>query len=510
MGSTWTDRVSRGTMQYGMKPLAIACFFVLVAHLWTLLFQHVIAYPFLFLFFGAVMGAAWFGGIISGFIAVALSTILVDYFLVPPLFSMSVAPPSRSFMVAFVVCACAMSLVSSARRRGENSIRDARDQLETKLLTGAAELKHSFLQLRESERRLRSLSEAIPQQMWSADAHGSIYYCNQHLLNYVGGAKERMLGETFFSVLHPVDEPLLRKTWRAAMDAETVFESETRIRGADGIYRWFLIRGLPQFTEAGTLVQWYGIHIDIEQLHRAQQGLTFAHDELSRLSRTTSMGELAASIAHELNQPLTAVVTHAYACREWLHSTPPNTEKATATAEKIVQESTRASAVVARVRAMFRKDAHFREPTDLNRLIQELIPLVRDEAVRRNVSIRVELALDLPSVEADPVQMQQVLLNLVMNGMDAMQETAGPRELIIRSERRGAEEVLIAVEDRGVGLTAEIAARMFQPFFSTKPEGTGMGLAICRSIIEAHDGHIWAVEPEQGGAIFQFTLRVRP
>lgn len=234
-----------------------------------------------------------------------------------------------------------------------------------------------------------------------------------------------------------------------------------------------------------------------------------AQDDLTRLLRTLSMAEMAASIAHELNQPLTAVVTHAYACREWLQSEPANLEKASATAEKIVQESTRASVVVSRVRALFRKEAQVRELASINRLIRELARLLRDEAIRRDVSIRLELTDDLPQLEMDPVQIQQVLLNLAINGMDAMTRVAAPRELIIRSKKHGDGEILVVVEDHGSGIAPAIASRMFEPFFSTKPDGTGMGLAICRSIIEAHDGRLWAEDSKQGGAILQFTVRAQ-
>jgi len=353
------------------------------------------------------------------------------------------------------------------------------------------------------------LTEAIPQQMWSADADGKIEYCNQHLIDYIGSPVEGLLGEAFFSFLHPVDERLFRQVWRSALTEGKQFEVEVRVLGADGTYRWFLIRSTPQHSVSGQILRWYGIHIDIEQQYRAQQGLLVAQDQLSRLSRTLSLGELAASIAHELNQPLTALATHAYACREWLHASPANIEKATSTADKIVQESTRAGAVVARVRALFRKDATIRESVDLNCLIADLVRLLRDEMIRRNTSIKLVLAQDLPKVEMDPIQIQQVLLNLITNGMDAMADTSSPRELKIRSEIGVENEVRVTVEDRGTGLTPEAALRMFEPFFSTKPQGTGMGLAICRSIIEAHDGRIWAAESAGSGAIFHFTIRVQ-
>jgi signal transduction histidine kinase len=174
-----------------------------------------------------------------------------------------------------------------------------------------------------------------------------------------------------------------------------------------------------------------------------------------------------------------------------------------------VQESTRASAVVSRVRALFREEPQVREVVDVNRLIHELVRLLRDEAIRRDVTIKLVLCGDLPRVEADTVQIQQVLLNLAMNGMDAMMDVSVQRELTIRSEKHGDGGVLVAVEDHGTGVAPELAARIFEPFFSTKPHGTGMGLAICRSVAEAHDGRLWAVNSASGGAIFSFTMRAR-
>jgi PAS domain S-box-containing protein len=502
-------RLSSWPMEYAIRPCSIATIFVLVAFLWTLLLQHVIAYPFVFLFFGAIMGSAWFGGAIAGIFAVVLSTLVVSYFFIPPLYSMSVARDSQSFLAAFVVCAIAITIVSSARKRAESAIRSARDQLEEKIQERTAELQRSNLAIRERERQLRLLTEAIPQQIWRADATGRIEYCNQHLCEYTGKSMDELLGETFFGVLHPEDRSLFLHDWHAALESGGRFDAETRVRSFDGKYRWFLVRSIPQRSTAGEIARWYGIHIDIEEQRRIQQNLLLAQDDLSRLSRTLSMAELAASIAHELNQPLTALVTHAYACREWLRSEPANLEKASATAEKIVQESTRAGVVVSRVRALFRKDALVRETTDVNHLIQELTRLLRDEAIRRDVSIRLILAGNLHRIRIDPVQIQQVLLNLALNGMDAMKQVARPRELIIRSSSGSEGEILVAVEDHGSGIAPEVAERMFEPFFTTKPEGTGMGLAICRSIIEAHDGRLWAENSPRGGAIIQFTVRAQ-
>jgi PAS domain S-box-containing protein len=510
MAAAKANQLSRRLLEHSLKPLAIAVCFVLVALLWTFPLQHVIAYPFVFLFFGAIMGSAWFGGMTAGFLAVAASSFLIGYFFIPPYFSFDIAKESQSFFAAFILCAIAITVVSSARKRTENAIRHARDELETKVQARTADLVQSNREIQESERQLRLLTEAIPQQIWRADAAGRIEHCNQHLRDYIGNTMDDLAGEAFFRILHPEDAPLYLQGWRDALAMGNRFEEEARVRGADGVYRWFLARSIPQRSEDGRIARWYGIHIDIEEQYRAQQNLILAQEDLSRLSRTTSMAEMAASIAHELNQPLTAVVTHAYACREWLRGEPVNMEKAATTAEKIVQESARASSVVSRVRALFRKDNQVRDPEDINRLIQDLVRVLRDEAIRREITIRLDLASDLPWLKMDQIQIQQVMRNLVMNAMEAMAQTNAPRRLEVRSTKHGDDGILVMVEDAGPGVAVDIAPRIFEPFFTTKPEGTGMGLAICRSIVEAHDGRLWVENSPGGGAIFQFTIRAQP
>ena len=507
MTSAEAGKISGWSMEYGLKPLAIAFCFVLVALLWTFPLQHVMAYPFVFLFFGAIMGSAWFGGAISGLIAVVLSSFVINFFFIPPLYSITVAKEFRTFLAAFILCAFAIAIVSSARKRAENAARIARDQLEAKVRERTAELETSNLEIKESERQLRILTEAIPQQIWRADADGRIEYCNQHLRDYIGGEDHALLGHSFFDVLHPQDEPLFRQGWTAAIFSAGTFEIEARVRSLDGEYRWFLIRSLPQLFEDGRIARWYGIHIDIEELHRAQQSLQVAQENISRLSRTLSMAEMGASIAHELNQPLAALVNDAHACRRWLNNEPVNLQRAVDTTERIVRECTRASAVVSRVRSLFTKGEYVREPTDLNALIRDLTRLMRDDAIRYRVSFKLNLSERIPRLEIDAVQIRQVLLNLAKNGIEAMVASDGIRVLEISSEMQTPEEVMVTVKDSGVGLDEETKGRIFEPFFTTKPEGTGMGLSICRSIIEAHLGRIWA-EPLSRGTAFHFTLRL--
>lgn len=506
--SRWrSGNTSELAFEYGLKPAGIAVVFVLVALLWTFPLQHWIDYPFVFLFFGAIMGSAWFGGSIAGLIAVVLSSLLVTYFFIPPLYSISVATESQSFLAAFILFAITMSFVSSARKRAETQVKQARDLLEQRVKERTAELEFSNREILRNERELRLLTEAIPQQIWRADANGSIEYVNQNLREYLGSPEEALQGDGLFRALDDRDAYVVRDTWEQALQTGTPFEVQARVLNANKESRWFLIRAFPQRSEEGAIVRWYGLHIDIEDREREQQSLTARQERLSRLSRDLSMSEVAVSIAHELNQPMTALVTHAYACREWATSSPPNLEKVSATAEKIVQESTRASAVVKRVRSLFSQDEPVRVATDLNRLIRDSARLLRDDAARRGVRVELDLADQLPSIEMDPVQIQQVIFNLSKNAIEAMAESSRERVLGISSRKPSDHEVLVTVNDTGPGIAAEHASSVFEPFFSTKKNGTGIGLAICRSIVEAHSGRIFAHNNAPHGATLQFTIR---
>lgn len=500
------DRISRWLNEYAAKPLAVSAFFVLLALLWTFPLQHVIAYPFVFLFFGAIMGSAWFGGYIAGSMAVVMSSLLIAFFFMPPLYSMSIGREFRSYEGAFIVCAIAITMVSSARKKSDVAIRTSRDELELRVRERTAELQCSNAELAERERQLRLLTEAIPQQIWRTDAQGEIEYCNRNLVDFVGRDTNELRGESFFGILHPEDAALFKERWTEARATCARFEMQARVKSQAGPYRWFLIRGNPQLNTEGRVQCWYGVHIDIEEQQRAQYSLAVAQDNLLGLSRTLTMAEMAASIAHELNQPLTALMTDAHACRRWLLAQPANLDRAMATAERIVRECTRASAVVSRVRSLFNRNETQRETTDLNSLIRDLVKILRDESLRHEVLVRLRLSDCLPHIAVDPVQIQQVLLNLTINGMEAMSGQIGLRELEISTELCNGREVVVTVMDHGTGLSEQAKAKMFEPFFTTKREGTGMGLAICRSIIEAHDGRIWADSLPAGTAV-HFALR---
>jgi signal transduction histidine kinase len=246
-----------------------------------------------------------------------------------------------------------------------------------------------------------------------------------------------------------------------------------------------------------------------ERLRASEQRFLDAQMELAHVTRVTTLGELAASIAHEVSQPLAAVVNAAAACRRWLDGGTPNLDEARQTVDWIANEGNRAGEVIRRVRSLANKTDIEKVPLDVNDVIREVIALVQRELISHQVSLQTELALNLPTILGDRVQLQQVIINLVMNGIEAMQSvTDRPRKLGIRSDLDETHRVLVSVMDCGVGISAEDADRLFNAFFTTKSSGMGMGLSICRSIVEAHGGRLWATANVPHGATFQFTLPV--
>jgi C4-dicarboxylate-specific signal transduction histidine kinase len=246
---------------------------------------------------------------------------------------------------------------------------------------------------------------------------------------------------------------------------------------------------------------------EMAERRRAEEAYREAQAELARVTRMSALGTLAASISHEVNQPLAAVVTNADACAVWLSSEPPNLEEVRAAVDCIAREGTRASDVVRRIRSMFTKTTPERVIVQVNDVIREVVALVQTEVAKHEVTLRTELADDLPAAMGDRVQLQQVMANLVLNGIEAMSTvTDRPRELVIRSEVRDGEELLVAVQDSGVGIDSKNQKRIFDAFFTTKSQGMGMGLSISHSIVEAHCGRLWASANEGHGATLQFTL----
>jgi C4-dicarboxylate-specific signal transduction histidine kinase len=307
------------------------------------------------------------------------------------------------------------------------------------------------------------------------------------------------------TLVHPDDAGRVLETARQSFASGAPFSTKYRTRRADGVYRWVDARSEPMRDECGAISHWYAISIDIEEEVQAQEVLLQAHAKLTQATRAASLSELAASIAHEVNQPLAAIVADALACQRWLSAEPPNLERAKTTVERLVRDVNSAADVVRRIRALFNQSMKKRTSAKLNAVVAEAGSLMTEEATRRRVRMDIEIEPELPPVAFDRVQIQQVLVNLMRNGMEAMDLARDDRVLGLRVRRQG-DMIETEISDRGHGI--EFPDKVFEPFFTTKEHGMGMGLAICRSIVESHGGRLWGERNEPYGARFLFTLPV--
>jgi len=306
--------------------------------------------------------------------------------------------------------------------------------------------------------------------------------------------------------IHPGDRAKWQGTIDRAIDEKSDYEMEYRILLPSGNVKYIQTVGHPVLNAAGDLVQFVGSATDLTERRQAEEALRQAQADLARVNRVTTMGELTASLAHEVNQPIAAASTNANTCLRWLAGDTPNIEEARAAAMRIVKDGKRAAEIISRIRQLFKKGTSGRELVDTNEVIQEMIVLLRGEAMRYSILVRTELEADTPRVMGDRVQLQQVLMNLMLNGIEAMKDVDGTRELVIKSQRAENEQVQVSVSDTGVGLPQQQADQIFKAFFTTKLQGTGMGLSISRSIVESHGGRLWAAENSPRGASFHFTL----
>jgi PAS domain S-box-containing protein len=311
--------------------------------------------------------------------------------------------------------------------------------------------------------------------------------------------------ELILQRIHPEDVGLVKQiTERASQDGKD-FDYECRLAMPDGSIKYVHVVARAVRDESGG-IEFIGAVTDITDRKQAEEALRQAQADLAHVSRVTTMGELTASLAHEVNQPITAVVADASACLRWLTRDDPDMEEARQSALRIVKDAARAADIISRIRLLFKKSIPQRELVDVNEVIREMIVLLRGEATRYSISIRTELAPDLPQVMGDRVQLQQVMMNLLMNSTDAMKDVDGTRELAIKSQPADNEAFVVTVSDTGVGLPLQQADQIFNAFFTTKPHGTGMGLSISRSIVESHGGRLWAGGNSPRGASFYFTL----
>lgn len=359
-------------------------------------------------------------------------------------------------------------------------------------------------QLIAGERRFRIFLESIPHHVWSFRTDGSVGYWNQRLIDYTGLNPEE-LQQGGWAALHPEDVERNRTAWREAWSNQRPYEMEQRLRGRDGRYRRFLCRAIP-FQDGDERIEWFGTDTDIEDLRQTEEALRAVETELAHMSRVTTMGELAASIAHEVNQPLTAVITNGGASLRWLDPDKPNLLEATQALHRIIKDAKRAAEIINRVRTLIKRSPPEKVQLDINDLIRDTLVLVRGELPKPRIQLSTNLQDHLPAVLGDRIQLQQVVLNLVMNAIEATaMRLEGRREILVFSKRDGPDNILVGVQDSGVGID-DTLDQLFKPFFTTKVSGLGMGLSLSRSLIEAHGGHLRAMPNEERGATFLFSI----
>jgi PAS domain S-box-containing protein len=376
--------------------------------------------------------------------------------------------------------------------------------------TAFAALLWALYQLRLHQIRQQALLlQHLPVSAWTLKPDGTPDFVNQVWLEFAGQTLDfvRSQPEAWMAAVHPEDREAASRIFWDAVRSGKDFAFETRsLRARDGTWRWHLQQAVALRDEEGKVLKFVGTTTDIDDQKRAEDASRQTQSDLARVNRVTTMGELAASLAHELSQPISGAMTNASVGIRKLGSDNPSLEEVRGIFARIVRDTQRAAEIIGRIRSQFEKGALKQESLDANEIIAETIALLRDEAVRHNISVRTELANDLPQIIGDRVQLQQVAMNLIINSIEAMKDFDGIREIVIQSQRAPDEQILVSISDTGMGIPPQFAERIFDPFFTTKAHGTGMGLRICRSIIESHGGHLWAGGSQGRGATFHFNL----
>ena len=375
------------------------------------------------------------------------------------------------------------------------------------MITDIDDQKRAEEALRESEHESRLIVDSIPGLIAVLSTSGEIERVSQPLLDYLGRSQEELRQWAVDDTIHPDDRHGYLLAFEKSFAAGSPAEYEAvRIRRFDGVYRWLNMHGLPLRDRHGHIVRWYFLLTEIDDRKRAEDALRQAQSNLARINRMTTMGELTASLAHEISQPISGAMTNANVGLRKLAAANPNLDEVRETFTKIVRDANRATEIISRIRSQFEKGVPNQQSVNVNEIIPETIALLRDQAVQHDVSIRTELATDLPQIVGDRVQLQQVTMNLIVNSIDAMKDVDGMREMVIKSQRGENEQILVSFSDTGIGLPPHLAEQIFDPFFTTKPHGTGMGLRISRSIAESHGGRLWAVGSHGRGATFHLNL----
>jgi PAS domain S-box-containing protein len=354
------------------------------------------------------------------------------------------------------------------------------------------------------------LLQHLPVSAWTLEPDGTPDFVNRVWLEFAGQTPDfvRSHPEAWMTAIHPEDREMAAKAFWEGVHSGQGFAFETRSLSArDGTYRWHLQQAVVLRDAEGRVLKFVGTTTDIDDQKRTEEALRQAQGDLARINRVTTMGELAASLAHEVSQPISGAMTNASVCLRYLEHDDPALDEVRAAVSRIARDARRAAEVIDRIRSQFRKGSLNQEVLAVSEILRDTIALLRGEVMRYNISVRTDLAGDLPQIVGDRVQLQQVVMNLIVNSIEAMKDVDGPREMVVRSQRADDGQILVSVSDTGSGLPPGLAEQVFDPFFTTKPHGTGMGLRISRSIIESHGGRLWAVVGAPGrGATFHLSL----
>jgi PAS domain S-box-containing protein len=458
------------------------------------------------LFQVSVVAAAWFGGTGPGLLAAVLATltlpllITMNYPLVAGFFDL---PRFLGFGITGVAVGWGITFARRARaalRQSELELRKGRDELESRVLARTAELRRSQALLAEAERlsRTGSFSWKSPTDAvaWSEETF--------RIFGYDRASKPTV--ELVLQRVHPRDVTLVKEAIERALRERHDFERECRLLMPDGSVKHvqLVARAVSDGSDGVELV---GAVMDVTERRQAEEALRKAQEELAHVARVMMMGELAASIAHEINQPLAAIVAEGDACQRWLAASPPKLDEARESVSCIIRDGSRASDIIKRIRALVRKGGAQKMEFDVNDAIRAVMALAEGDARRNGVTLRVDLAEDPLPVIGDRIQLQQVILNLVVNGVEATSSvTDRAREVQIRSRRHESDQALVLVLDSGIGIEPGTLDRIFDTFYTTKPQGMGMGLAISRSIVENHGGKLQAIPNDGPGMRFELTL----
>jgi signal transduction histidine kinase len=478
----------------------------------SIVFTHFnLPQPFSAFALSAIAITFWYAGTAPGVLAAVLSSIVRDY-----LFEPNTSTQSRLlFDLVFLVFALLMTQVLRHRNQLELRVAERTAELTQTNKNLKREIaKHNKVEaeLRLSEAYLAEAQRLSQTGSWAwSPPPGDIRYWSEECFRVQGfdpkGGQPSF--EEFLHSVHPDDQVRIVEVIDSAVRKKEEFEFDYRIILPSGETRDARSLGHPILGPSGDLVEYIGTIIDVTDRRLAEkerERLREAQADLAHVSRMTAMGELTASLAHEVNQPITAAVNGASTCVRWLTREDPDLMEAREAALGVIRNAKRAADIINRIRSISKKGESKRQLADVNELILEMIALLRSETKRYSISVRTELNTELRKVMADSVQVQQVLMNLIMNGIDAMKDVDQEREITIRSQWADNRMLMISVSDTGVGLPPEQADRIFDAFFTTKSHGIGMGLRISRSIVESHGGRLWAADNSPRGASFHFTL----